>query len=353
MIIYVLNNAKQEAGKMKITVRDIARAAGVSPATVSNAFSGNNRIGEETRLRVLEIARQMGYREANQIQLNRGIHFVIFRRHGRVVIDSPFFSELISGIESACRKLKYELTISYAYPDDRELIDSLLRETARPLLLLATEMTTADIRPCLKVKAPLVVLDSQFMDISFSTVHIDNVKAGYIAGSHFADRGHTRFGMITSSIPFNNVRDRRLGYEMALRERGYAMDEEDVFALDPTVEGAYEDMFRIMDMRDKPLPTAIFAFNDLVAAGAIRAMKQHGIKVPDDVSVIGMDNLPTVSMLNPALTSVNVPKYEMGRAAVEQLIRMADGGERHIVKTAIDVQLVERDSVLGDKTKRV
>ena len=330
---------------MKVTVRDIAKAAGVSPATVSNAFSGNNRIGEETRLRVLEIARQMGYRELNQTQLNRGIHFVIFRRHGRVVIDSPFFSELISGIESACRRLRYELTISYAYPEDKMLIDQLLRETTRPLLLLATEMNTADIRPFLKVKAPLVVLDSRFMDISFSTVHIDNVKAGYIAGMHFIDMGHTEFGMITSAIPFNNVRDRRMGFELALRERGYVLSEDNVFALDPTVEGAYGDMFRILDERREKLPTAIFAFNDLVAAGAIRAMKQHGVRIPEDVSVIGMDNLPTVSMLNPALTSVNVPKYEMGRVAVEQLIRMADGGDRTLVKTAVDVQLVERGSV--------
>lgn len=330
---------------MKVTVRDIAKAAGVSPATVSNAFSGNNRIGEDTRLRVLEIARQMGYREISQTQLNRSIHFVIFRRHGRVVIDSPFFSELISGIESACRRLRYELSISYAYPDDRELIDSLLRETKRPLLLLATEMSTEDIRPFLKVKAPMVVLDSRFMDISFSTVHIDNIKAGYIAGMHFAERGHRRFGMLTSSIPFNNVRDRRMGFEQALNERGCRLLEEDVFALDPTVEGAYEDMFRILEERKDMLPTAVFAFNDLVAAGAIRAMKQHGIRIPDDVSVIGMDNLPTVSMLNPALTSVNVPKYEMGRVAVEQLIRMADDREQPLVKTAVDVQLTERDSV--------
>ena len=206
-------------------------------------------------------------------------------------------------------------------------------------------MNTADIRPFLKVKAPLVVLDSRFMDISFSTVHIDNVKAGYIAGMHFIDMGHTEFGMITSAIPFNNVRDRRMGFELALRERGYVLSEDNVFALDPTVEGAYGDMFRILDERREKLPTAIFAFNDLVAAGAIRAMKQHGVRIPEDVSVIGMDNLPTVSMLNPALTSVNVPKYEMGRVAVEQLIRMADGGDRTLVKTAVDVQLVERGSV--------
>ncbi len=331
---------------MKVTVRDIAKAAGVSPATVSNAFSGNNRIGEETRLRVLEIARQMGYREVSQTRLNRGIHFVIFRRHGRVVIDSPFFADLISGIESACRRLRYELTISYAYPDDREFIDSLIEEPRRPLILLATEMSTADLRPFLKVKAPMVVLDSRFLDIGFSTVHIDNIKAGYTAGTYFIGRGHKSFGMISSSITFNNVRDRRIGFELALRERGFDLPEENVFNVDPTVEGAYEDMSRILAERKEKMPTAVFAFNDLVAAGAMRAVKHHGIKVPEEVSFIGMDNMPVTGMLNPALTSVNVPKYDMGRIAVEQLIRIADDREHPLVTTAVDVQLVERDSVL-------
>ena len=330
---------------MKVTIREIAKAAGVSPATVSNAFSGNNRISEETRLRVLEIARQMGYREVMQTPLNRSIHFAIFRRHGRVVIDSPFFSELISGIESACRKNRYELSISYVYPGDSELIDSLLRETKRPLLLLATEMTTEDVRPFLRVKAPLVLLDSRFMDIGFSMVHIDNTKAGYIAGRHFIESGHRTFGMVTSSIPFNNVRDRQLGFEMALRESGFTLPDENIFYVDPTVEGAYEDIIHMLDNRESIMPTALFAFNDLVAAGAIRAMKHHGIRVPEEVSVIGMDNLPTASMLNPALTSVNVPKYDMGRIAVEQLISITDDRTQPMVKTAVDVQLVERDSV--------
>lgn len=334
---------------MKVTVRDIAKAAGVSPATVSNAFSGNNRIGEETRLRILEIARQMGYREVSQTHLNRSIHFVIFRRHGRVVIDSPFFADLISGIESACRRLRYELTISYAYHDDRESTEQLINETKRPLLLLATEMMTADIRPFLKVKTPMVVLDSRFLDIGFSTVHINNIKAGYIAGVHFAERGHRSFGMISSAIPFNNVRDRRMGFELALRERGFELPEANVFAVDPTAEGAYEDMCRMLEGRNERMPAAVFAFNDIVAAGAMRAMKQFGIKVPEDVSVIGMDNMPVTGMLNPALTSVNVPKYEMGRVAVEQLIRIAEDREHPLVSTAVDVQLVERDSVRCEK----
>ena len=330
---------------MKVTVRDIAKAAGVSPATVSNAFSGNNRISEETRLKVLEIARQMGYKDMTRPQLKKSIRFVIFRRHGRVVIDSPFFSELITGIESACRRNHYELSISYAYQGDRQLMQDIISDISRPMLLLATEMSQEDIRPFLQLKTPLVVLDSRFMGIGFSSVHIDNVKAGYIAAEHFISRGHRTFGMITSAIPFNNVRDRQMGFEMALKEHGLGICDENVFHVDPTVEGAYDDMNAILDERRSDMPSAIFAFNDLVAAGAIRAMKQRGLRIPEDISVIGMDNLPTASMINPALTSVHVPKYDMGGVAVEQLIRICDDRDQPIVNTAVDVMLVERDSV--------
>ena len=330
---------------MKVTIRDIARAAGVSPATVSNALSGNNRVGEDTRLRVLELARQMGYRDTSRAAQGQGVHFVIFRRHGRVVIDSPFFSELITGIERACRRLHRELTISYVYAGDGEAMEGILRENTRPVLLLATEMGAQDIRPFLKLKSPLVVLDSNFLDISFSTVHIDNIKAGYIAGEYFARKGHKRFGMLTSAYPFNNVRDRQAGFELALKERGFSVAPEDIMALDPTVEGAYEDMCALLKKRRAPLPTAIFAFNDLVAAGALRAIKRRGISVPGEVSMIGMDDLPACSMLNPSLTTINVPKFDMGRVAVKQLVALAGDGEQTIVKTAVDVHLVERDSV--------
>lgn len=331
---------------MKVRIKDIAKAAQVSPATVSNVFNGSNRVSESTRLRVLELARKMGYQDPAHVMYKKSIHFVLFRKDGRIIIDSPFFSELISGIESACRKNRYELTISYVNPDDIDMIASLIRDTARPILLLATELDENEMRPFLKVKTPLVVLDSQFMGLSFSTVHIDNVKAGYLAGDYFIKHGHKNLGMISSSFPFNNVRDRLVGFEIALREHGLTLREENIFTLDPTVEGSYEDMTALLQTRKEPMPTGIFAFNDLVACGAIRAMKAQGIRVPEEVSVIGMDNLPTASMINPALTSVHVPKFAMGFQAVEQLIHLSDNKDMPMMKTSVDICLIERDSVV-------
>lgn len=330
---------------MKVRIRDIALAAGVSPATVSNVMNGNNRVSESTKARVLDMARKMGYQDPAIGNERKSIQFIIVRKHGRVIIDSPFFSELISGIESACRKNQYELTISYLHTNDDAAIKALIHDSIRPILLLSTELSDEDVRPFLSVKVPLVVLDSNFLNTSFQSVHIDNIKAGYLAGQCFLRNGHTHVGMITSSRPFNNVRDRRAGFEIALKEHGLCLKEEDVFPVDPTVEGAYEGMRQMLSLRRDNLPTALFAFNDLVAAGAIRALEATEIAVPDQVSVIGMDNIPTSVIINPPLTTIDVPKYAMGYQAVERLIQLNKHEFTSIAKVVSDVALVERESV--------
>lgn len=331
---------------MKVRIRDIAVAAGVSPATVSNVMNGNNRVSENTKMKVLEMARKMGYRDQAINDVKKSIQFIIVRKHGRVIIDSPFFSELISGIESACRKNQYELTISYLQINDDVAINTLIRDSSRPILLLATELSDEDIRPFLSVQVPIVVLDSNFLNTSFQSVHIDNIKAGYLAGQCFCRNGHERIGMITSSRPFNNVRDRCAGLEIALKEYGLCLKMEDVFPVDPTVEGAYEGMRQLLYSRKDDLPSGLFAFNDLVAAGAIRALEAEGITVPQQVSIIGMDNIPTSVIINPPLTTIDVPKYAMGYQAVERLIQINNREALSITKIVSDVTLVERESVV-------
>lgn len=330
---------------MKVRITDIAKAANVSPATVSNVFNGNNRVSEATRLRVLELARRMGYQDPARLALKKGIHLVMFKKTGRVVIDSPFFSELISGIESCCRKNQYELSISHVNADDIDMITALIRDNARPILLLATEMSEQELYPFLKVKTPLVVLDSQFFGLSFNCVHIDNIKAGYLAAEYLIKRGHTSLGMITSSPPFNNVRDRQIGFELALREHGLSLPEENLFRVDPTIEGSYEDMHRALQNRTAPMPTGIFAFNDLVAAGSIRAIRSAGYQIPTDISIIGMDNLPLTEAVDPPLTSVHVPKFSMGYLAVEHVLQLIGHSDLPVIKTSVDVRMIERESV--------
>lgn len=329
---------------MKVRIQDIAKAANVSPATVSNVLNNTNRVSEETRMRVLELARTMGYRNPEYVNLKHSIRLVIYRKTGKIVIDSQFFSELISGIEHACRQAMYDLIITYVGPEDEKILKNLIADRSQPLLLLATEMTSEDIRPFLKFQGPLVVLDSHFMEYSFHCAAIDNLKAGYLAGSYLVENGHKHFGLIASAQYFNNMRDRRAGFEMALRERGFALQEADVFYVSPTADDALMDMENQLVNRTTPVPTGIFAFNDIACVAALRAFKSRGLKIPHDVSLIGMDNMSISTLVNPPLTTIHVPKFEFGSAAAEQLIALSKGkqAKMHI---AIDPSRLIRESV--------
>lgn len=329
---------------MKVRIQDIAKAANVSSATVSNVLNNTNRVSEETRMRVLELARSMGYRNPDYVNLKHSIRLVIFRKTGKIVIDSQFFSELISGIEHACRQAMYDLIITYVGPEDEHILKNLIADRSQPILLLATEMTNEDIRPFLKFQGPLVVLDSHFMEFSFHCTSIDNLKAGYLASSYLVEMGHKHFGLVASAQYFNNMRDRRAGFEMALRERGFALHEEDVFYVSPTADEALEDMELQLKNRTLPLPTGMFAFNDIACVAALRALKSIGLKIPRDVSLIGMDNMSISTLVNPPLTTIHVPKYEFGSTAAEQLIALAKGtqAKTHI---AIDPSRMIRESV--------
>lgn len=334
---------------MKVTMRDIAKEAGVSPATVSNVFNGKNKISEKTRDLVLSIARRRGYAAALDTSSgNRALRFIIFKRHGKVIMDTPFFSELIGSIENTCRAHQYELLISYMDAKDPNLHDQIadvLKNGNCPILLLATEMSDENMRLFANCKVPLLVLDSLFLWDKHNAVVINNREAGYLAAEHLIAYGHRHLGLITSSFPFNNMSDRRDGFVSGLAKHGQSLREEDIFYVEPTMEGAARDMLALLDAREKPLPTAFFASNDIIAVGASRAFKQRGYTLPDDISMIGMDDIPICSVISPQLSSLAVYKSTLGTTAVNRLIEMIERHDSAVLKMALDVDLVPRESV--------
>ena len=334
---------------MKVTIRDIAREAGVSPATVSNVFNGKNKISDKTRELVLSIARERGYAGvAGMSPDKRTLRFIIFKRHGKVIMDTPFFSELISSIETACRAHQYELLVTYmdaSDPNVRSQAADVVINGNQGILLLATEMNDENLRMFKNCKLPLLVLDSLFLWDDHNAVIINNREAGYLAAEHFIACGHRSFALVTSSFPFNNMGDRRDGFTACLKKHGYALREEDIFFVEPTMEGAAHDMLALLDKRTAPLPTALFASNDIMAVGVSRALKQRGYVLPDDISIIGMDDLPICGIVSPQLTTLAVHKSLLGTTAVNRLIDMIERRDNTVFKISLDVELVARESV--------
>ena len=331
---------------MKFTVKDIATAANVSPATVSNALNNRKGVSEEVKQLVLKVAKEMGY--AKETFMDRdALRFVVFKRHGYVVSDTPFFLSLIEGIEKQSRAFGYELLISHANIKDadfKEVINSINTDFSSGIIVLATEMLSEDLELFRNIRVPVVLVDNCFRENIFDSVLINNTDAAYTATGFLIGSGHKNVGYLHSSVYINNFRFRKLGYLSAMEDYGLKADDRYELYLEPTMDGAYRDMKHLLESTDLNLPAAFFADNDIIAFGAMKAMLEKGITIPDDVSIIGFDDMPFCEMTNPRLTTVKVFKQDIGSIAVKRLMQKINGDEKIIQKTEVATELVIRDS---------
>lgn len=342
---------------MKVTARAVAQRLGLSPATVSMVFRGKPGISAPVREKVLAAARDMGFQyggakappRANTIQL------VFYKRHGKVVADTPFFEQLTAGVAQAVQALGYQLTISYFYGAENiaEQLRSLESARCAGIILLTTEMHTADLAPFDALDIPLVLLDNWFPTKRYDAVVIDNQRGALLATRYLIERGHTRLGYLHSKVDIRNFVERRDGYLSAVRAMKDPANSsaQRIIRVGTTIESAYEDMTAYL-ATDPVLPTAFFADNDNIAIGCMRALARAGSLVPQEVSVIGFDDMPICQTAEPPLTTIAVPKKRMGALAAERLdklIRGETGGE--VIRLAVLPEIIRRASVADLRRK--
>jgi LacI family transcriptional regulator len=175
---------------------------------------------------------------------------------------------------------------------------------------------------------------------------INNTDAAFKATEFLIMNGHTRIGYLHSSVAINNFHNRKLGYLDALHVYDLNVNKQYEFSLEPTMEGSYRDMKKLLEQDALELPTAFFADNDIIAFGAINALKEKGISIPKDVSIIGFDDMPFCEITNPSLTTIKVFKQEMGGIAVKRLIEKINSNDSVTQKIEINTDLIIRNSVL-------
>ena len=337
---------------MGVTARDVAKAAGVSPATVSLVFRHKPGVGQATRERVFAVAQELGY-EYQALEGDRKtstILLVIYKRSGQVVGETPFFEQLIKGVSDETYQSGYHrLSVSYFYAHEStsEQLGALRSVKCAGIILLATEMLAKDVQQFEHLGVPLVILDNWFPTKPANAVVIDNQQGAWEAVRYLIACGHTRIGHLQSATQIRNFLERDAGWYAAMKSLDTAASMPDRYSVQvgSTSEGAYRDMCAYLDTSPE-LPTAYFADNDIIAAGCIRAMAERGIRVPDDVSVMGFDDAPSAGHIDPPLSTMRVPKAAMGALAVRRLVSLIRG-ETHgeAVRSCVLPEVVERASV--------
>ncbi len=331
---------------MSITAKELAKKMNLSEAAVSMALNNKPGVSTQTRKKILEEAKKCGYdfsriKGKEPAEKEQGsICFIVYRKHGALVPNSPifvheehgsfipdmpFFSQLSEGISLACKENHYHLNISYLYEGDdiaRQLQD-LYRMGTSGLLLLGTEMDKHDLTPFLNCRMPFVLLDNYFEDLQVTSVITNNMQGAYLATNYLIRKRRSQAGYLRSSYRCTSFEERADGFYKAIRKNGMSTSRSIVHDLSPTVDGAYADMKDILKHSiDLQLASCYFADNDLIATGAIRAFTEAGYRIPEDIAIIGFDNMPLCTYITPPLTTVHVPKQYMGEIAVKQLVEI-------------------------------
>lgn len=343
----------------KVTAKQIAAKLGLSPSAVSLALNGKTGVSENTRQQVLEAALQMGYSKPNSagIQINnRTICFVRYAGPFLKVAESTSFSTFVlQGVEARATELGYGIQVRYLNSNDLhnpQMLDALRQ--ADGVIFLGTDLTEQMLPEIERLLAyldscPVVVVDSVMLSDRVDSVINDGIGGARMATEHLIKTGHQRIGYVRAKQRVRNLEERELGVKQALAAAGRHL--EAVINVDISSEKAFQD-FDSWIRTQESMPDGLFADNDILAAAAIRALKKNGYRVPQDVSVIGFDDIPTCEMLDPPLTTIHAFKEELGGVAVEHLHRRIQRGEiPHqisnigLLSTTLSTRLVTRFSV--------
>jgi DNA-binding LacI/PurR family transcriptional regulator len=327
-----------------VTVKDVADLANVSTATVSRVLNNYPQVADETRSRVLWAMQELGYqpsRVARRLRV-KGTQIL-----GLIISDiaNPFFPSVVRGIEDIAYANQYTLLLCNSDEDParaRLYVNVLQAERVAGIIISPADENSTSCEPLIRNDVPIVAMDRRLRLFDVDTVLVDNVKGAYQATSHLIRLGHRRIGLIGGPFRITTGRERREGYEKALRESGLELDQRLIKVGDFKQDSGYRRACELLEMEDRP--TAIFAANNLMTLGALNAIHERGLDIPGDVAIVGFDDMPWAPSLDPPLTAVAQPTYELGCTAINLLLQRIADKDREIVEMKLEPTLIIRDS---------
>ena len=338
-----------------MNMEELAKLAGVSKGAVSLALNGKPGVGQDTRERILRLAQELGYtgkgRSSPAEPNGKSLRFLVFTNAGLVheeYYQQPFFRELIHHIEERCRISGYSLIFSAIEEASYDQgIRTLMEERTSGVILLGTNLGASRIADIADKLPDLVVLDTCFDALPVRFVEINNFMGAYQAGTYLAELGHQRIGYIASEERIHNFDERKRGFLSAMAEHELELSRGSILAVPPTMissQGPLREQLQHLMNSGQPFPTAFFCECDYIAISAMKALGELGFSIPDDVSVIGFDNIKESLILAPELTTVHVEKEWMAEWAVDLLTSSLHKSSKVTAKVKVDTRFIERSS---------
>jgi len=332
-------------------MKDVAKMAGVSTSTVSRVLTRPEVVQKETRDKVMTAVDALNYKPnlvARQFRRNETKIILVVVPN----ITEQFFSKILKGIDDVASKNGYKVLLcdtANSIDKEMEYINLLHQKQVDGMILLTARIDKEKLLS-LADQFP-VVLACEYVDVvKIPTVSINNVSSARRITEHLITLGHQNIAHITGCIEGIVSRDRVEGYMQALSLHNINFNEAYVVEGDATIQSGYNQMKNLLNFENRP--TALFAHNDEMAIGAISAVKEEGLKVPDDIAVVGFDDLEISRIVEPQLTTINQPRFEIGKKAMELLLMRIRGESIKVEKFIMDYELIIRDSCGGKKIVR-
>jgi LacI family transcriptional regulator, galactose operon repressor len=327
------------------TIHEVAKRAGVGSITVSRVVNNSGYISPKTRERVEKAIAELGYVPNT---LARSLRSRRTNTVGLMVTDitNPFFTTLARGVEDAANEAGY--TVIFCNTDEsvvkeEKYLNVLLQKQVDGLLLVPSQSRASAIQQIQKHGTPVVVVDRRIPGGNVDTVRCDSVDGAYQIMKYLVSLGHQQIAIMSGAVGVSTADDRVAGYRKALEEAGIPIDEEYIFRQDFTPDGGYAMTMKAINL---PLrPTALIAANNFITIGAMKALQEVGLEVPEDIALVGFDDLPPALVTFPFFTVASQPAYQMGTRAMQLLLERLEGKEMNEFQEIIlPTQLIIRRS---------
>jgi len=335
--------------KKRVTMQDIANETGLSLAAVSYVLNGKEGVSEERRKLVMDTVKKLGYVSnyaARSLAMNSskliGVCSPQTEVGNKLMFDNPFYSELMNNIEFECRQKGYHIIISGTDADESYM--NLAQKRSLDGIIIIGSYSEEFYKEFHNSNVPVVLIDTYFDSDEFCNVRINDEEGGYIAAKYLLDRGHRNIAFVSGTIIDCGVTQRRFdGYKKALDEYSIDLDDNNIYSSNVSFQAGREQAKRIY-CENKNI-TAIMCTADVIAVGASKQLSDMGVKIPDEISIMGFDNLKISKYTSPSITTVSQNIEEKGKIAVEMILKQINGEEGIDKTVTLPVEIVERKSV--------